>query len=358
MSLLQRIIVTACVSLLLYQTVPVVPALAGANPEEIMKKYTLPPLTKKEEAILFQKHTEYPGTGEFLNNKRAGTYVCRNCGSPLYESSSKFDSSCGWPSFDEEIPGRVQRKPDADGSRTEILCANCGGHLGHVFFGEGFTQRNTRHCVNSLSMSFVPEGQPLPEVKPGKLTAIESATSSTVDGATLAPTMAGGTLDVKKQTAQAIFAGGCFWGVEHILGQAPGVLAAESGYSGGTKPNPTYEEVCTGKTGHAEAVRVTYDPSVTNYEALARLFFELHDPTQLDRQGPDIGSQYRSIIFYATPDEKSVAEKLSGLLKAKGYDVVTAVQPVQPFYPAEEYHQDFIVKHPNRPCHLPVKRFD
>jgi peptide methionine sulfoxide reductase msrA/msrB len=163
---------------------------------------------------------------------------------------------------------------------------------------------------------------------------------------------------MNKNIKQAVFAGGCFWGVEHLMQSAPGVLEVESGYTGGTVPNPIYEQVKTGTTGHLEAVRVLYDPAQTDYETLAKLFFEIHDPTQTDGQGPDIGSQYRSAVFYADDEQKQIAEKLIEILKQKGYQIVTRVLPLETFWTAEEYHQNYYVRKGTQPyCHMRVKRF-
>ncbi|MEI7837509.1 MAG: bifunctional methionine sulfoxide reductase B/A protein [Planctomycetota bacterium] len=293
----------------------------------------MPSLSDEERHVIVDKGTERPFTGKYWNTYERGEYICRQCGAALYRSDAKFKSDCGWPSFDQEIPGAVRKQTDADGRRTEILCVRCGGHLGHVFEGEGYTPKNTRHCVNSLSMVFVPAGAAAskPAAKPA----------------------------AKAATEEAIFAGGCFWGMEHFFGEVPGVISATSGYSGGTVANPTYRQVCTGTTGHAESVRVVFDPAKLSYEQLAKRFFEIHDPTQLNAQGVDVGTQYRSVAFYRDDAQKRAAEKLIGLLRTKGYQVVTELAPAAPFYPAEDYHQNYMGKNPGRySCHLPVSRFD
>ena len=279
-------------------------------------------LNPEEERVIVQKGTERPGSGKYYLSKESGTYLCRRCDTPLFRSSDKFDSGTGWPSFDDAIEGAVRQIPDADGRRTEIVCASCGAHLGHVFFKEGLTGKNVRHCVNSISLSF------LPETKSADLT----------------------------QTA--IFAGGCFWGVEYHFKKVKGVLSVKSGYTGGVIDNPSYKQVCSGKTGHAEAVEIEFDSALVSYETLAKLFFEIHDPTQLNRQGPDIGTQYRSAIFYADEEQKKVAEKLIGELKSKGYHVATSVDKAGKFWYAEEYHQDYYAKTGHQPyCHIYQKRF-
>lgn len=282
-------------------------------------------LTDEEERVIIHKGTETPFSGKYLNNKEAGIYVCRRCGTPLYRSSDKFDSHCGWPAFDDEIKGAVKRVPDADGLRTEIICANCGAHLGHVFTGEGLTEKNIRHCVNSISLQFTPAAKVKAE---------------------------------QPKTEKAYFAGGCFWGVEYSFKNINGVLAASSGFMGGKTKHPTYEQVCTGKTGHAETVEVTYDPEKIGYEELAKLFFEIHDPTQKNRQGPDVGYQYRSEIFYVNEQQKKTANHLIEQLQKKGLNVVTKLEPAKEFWQAEDYHQDYYGKNGGQPyCHIRTERF-
>jgi peptide methionine sulfoxide reductase msrA/msrB len=306
----------------------------------------MPPLTSDEARIIRDKGTEAPFTGKYWDFYGLGVYLCRQCGSPLYTSKSKFRSDCGWPSFDDEIPGAVIRRGDPDGRRTEIICAHCNGHLGHVFVGEGYTEKNTRHCVNSASLVF----RTAEEMKQA------AADKAAADKTKAAPAASATT---KPATEVAIFAGGCFWGVEHFFDKAPGVISATSGYTGGATKNPTYEDVCTDRTGHAEAVKVVYDPAKTSYEALARLFFEIHDPTTVNSQGPDAGTQYRSAIFYMNDRQKEIAEKLIKQLSDKGYKVATRVEKASTFYPAEDYHQDYLVKNPGRPeCHVYTPRFE
>jgi len=279
------------------------------------------PLTPEEERVIMHKGTERPFSGVYTNHKDKGLYLCKRCDALLYRSDDKFESHCGWPSFDDEIPGAVKRVPDEDGRRTEILCSRCGGHLGHVFEGEGFTAKDVRHCVNSISLKFTP---------------VEKA----VD------------------TKRAIFASGCFWGTEYFFQRAKGVRSTDVGYIGGNTENPTYEQVCSGRTGHAEAVEVTFDPSLTSYEELAKLFFETHDPTQVNRQGPDVGEQYRSEIFYLDDEQRQIAERLVEQLRKKGLKVSTKVTKAGAFWKAEDYHQEYYTRGGGSPyCHRYVKRF-
>lgn len=292
-------------------------------------------LSSEEKKVIINKGTEMPYSGEYNSNKTEGTYICKRCNAALYNSKDKFDSGCGWPSFDDEIKDAVKRVPDKDGMRVEIICNNCDGHLGHVFEGERFTEKNTRHCVNSISMKFIPTGEELPKVISNKM---ESSGSN---------------------YQKAIFASGCFWGTEYYMQKAKGVISTTVGYIGGWKENPTYEEVCSGKTGHAEAVEVLYDPSLISYEELAKLFFETHDPTQVNGQGPDIGEQYRTEIFYFDDTQKETSGKLVKILESKGLKIATKLTKADKFWGAENYHQDYYQNNGKTPyCHVYKKKFD
>lgn len=285
----------------------------------ILKTKSLPDIVL---SVVQSKGTEKPFSGEYDDFGESGTYLCRQCGLPLFRSQTKFHSGCGWPSFDEEMKDAIVQKIDADGMRTEIVCARCAAHLGHVFVGEHLTAKNTRHCVNSLSLDFVSD------------------------------------LNVQ-DTEEAIFAAGCFWGVEYYLKQLPGVLKTEVGYTGGHQKNPTYQQVCSGTTGHYEAIRVVYDPTKINYEDLTKYFFEIHNPTQTSGQGPDLGQQYLSAIFYYDDEQKKIALKLMNELEQLGYRVATKLLPVSTFWRAETYHQDYYEKMGKEPyCHRYEKKFE
>ena len=280
-------------------------------------------LTPEEKAVIVNKGTEMPFSGKYVNSDDKGIYRCKVCGAALFRSNDKFKSHCGWPSFDDAIPGAVKKLPDADGHRVEIVCARCGAHLGHIFEGEGFTPKNTRYCVNSISLKFQKE----------------KAVGN-------------------DKYRRAYFAGGCFWGVEYYMEKLQGVKEVISGYMGGSLDKPSYRDVSTGKTGHYEVVEVIYNPSEISYKELAKIFFEIHDPTQREGQGPDIGAQYRSAIFVGNEKEKRTVEKLISILKHKGYDVQTKMLPAKKFYKAEKYHQDYYKRHGKEPyCHTRIKRF-
>lgn len=271
--------------------------------------------------VINEKGTEKPFSGEYDHFEASGSYLCRQCGLPLFRSATKFHSGCGWPSFDEAIPSSVVCEQDAEDTRMEIICARCQAHLGHVFAGENFTSKDIRHCVNSLSLDFVSD--------------------KTI-----------------QDTEEAIYAAGCFWGVEYYFKQLPGVLKTQVGYTGGFKTHPTYEEVCSGITGHYEAIRVLYDPSKLSYEKLTKFFFEIHDPTQTQGQGPDLGQQYLSVIFYYDEKQKKIAEALILILQQLGFSLATKLLPVTTFWPAEAYHQDYYQKTGKQPyCHRYEEKF-
>jgi peptide methionine sulfoxide reductase msrA/msrB len=264
-------------------------------------------LNPAEKKILKDKGTEAPFTGEYNDFFEPGIFVCRACKSPLYESNTKFNSGCGWPSFDDEIENAIVRYEDLSGGRvrTEICCAKCDGHLGHVFHGEEITEKDTRHCVNSLSIQF----------------------------------------KAYEKLEQATFGAGCFWQVEKIFREIEGVYLANSGYMGGDTINPTYQEVCKGDTNHAEVVHLYFNPDVISYETLLNIFWKNHNPTTLNRQGVDSGTQYRSVVFYHSDTQKKIVE-ISILEESKKWKnlIVTQLVSATTFYRAEEYHQNYLNK--------------
>jgi len=300
--------------------------LAQERIEELAKS-----LSPEDAKIILRKGTEPAFCGNLLDNKKEGIYVCKLCGLPLFASGHKFNSGTGWPSFFAPFDRdhiHYERDTSHGMIRVEILCARCGGHLGHVF-EDGPDPTGLRYCVNSASLGFVEKGAELPEA------------SRPIE------------------TSVAYFAGGCFWGVEDRFQQLPGVVSAVSGYMGGSLKNPSYKQVCSGNTGHAETVEVRFDPKRISYRQLLEYFFRFHDPTQLNRQGPDIGTQYRSAIFAA--DEAQLAEARAFIdeqvaaKRFKGRLIATQLVPAAeagPFYPAEEYHQDYHEKHGGH-CALP-----
>lgn len=279
--------------------------------------------------VLREKGTERPYTGKFLMNTEKGMYTCAGCGNPLFSSDSKFDSHCGWPSFDKEVAaGKIITKDDNSHGmrRTEIMCARCGGHLGHVF-DDGPTETGLRYCVNSLSLEFVNGAD------------ITTNTNNKMDTLTIG--------------------GGCFWCVEAVYRMLDGVESVESGYAGGNTKNPTYKEVCTGTTGHAEVVQIVFDNTKTSVEEILKVFFTVHDPTTLNRQGADVGTQYRSVIYYRNEEQKKIAEDIiAALSKEHVYDspIVTEITPLDVFYKAEDYHQDYYANNKSQPyCAMVVR---
>ena len=285
-------------------------------------------LTPEEAQIILRQGTEQAFCGNLLDNKTEGQYICHLCDLPLFASSSKFTSGTGWPSFFQPIdPDHVATVEDNSlgVSRIEITCARCGGHLGHVF-PDGPEPTGLRFCLNSASLDFFADGDELPE----------------------------GARPVERATAY--FAGGCFWGIEDQFQHTPGVIDAVSGYMGGRVPNVTSRIAYASDTGHAETVRIEYDPNSITYDQLLERYFKFHDPTTLNRQGPDAGPLYRSVVFTIGDDQRMQAEAYKAQLqqtdKFDGRPIVTAIEDAAEFWEAEEHHQDYHARH-GRTCAIP-----
>ena len=302
-------------------------------------------LTPEQYRIMRQNGTEAAFQNAFWKNKKHGIYVDVITGEPLFSSADKFDSGTGWPSFFQPIEkDKIVEKTDASSGmiRVEVRSSKSNSHLGHVF-PDGPQPTGLRYCINSAALKFIPV-EDLEKKGYGKYLPLFQKIPT--------PPQA-----IPSTSQVAVFGGGCFWGVESAFQNVPGVLKTTVGYTGGSFKNPTYEQVCSHQTGHAEALRIEFDPSKISYEKLLEIFWSIHDPTTPNQQGPDVGPQYRSVIFYENEAQKNAAQTLKGKLeRSKKFKkpIVTEIIPAAEFYPAEEYHQQYFKKKGIKPfCLLP-----